>query len=270
MPYMEVARDVKLYYEDWGEGPVIIFVHGWTMSHKFWSYQTLKLPSGMRTIAYDLRGHGMSDKPFSSYSYQEYAYDLLHLILGLNLRNVTLVGWSMGAGICMEYLRLFGTERIAGFVSVGGSIPKYVKSPDWPYGLPLNTLQAWFDDLHRRRPEWQEELFNRIFVNPTVGSATKRWIWTIGMQASFPAAVGSLITLRNTDFRAFIPYIRIPFALFQGAKDDITLPEATQWIHAHNPRSKLIMFDESGHTPCIEEIDKFNAELTKFVFSLTT
>lgn len=268
MPYIEVARGVHLYYEDWGSGPIILFVHGWTLSHRVWSYQTLELPHRFRTIAYDLRGHGVSDKPFSSYSYQEYAYDLRNFILGLNLWNVTLVGWSMGAPICVEYLRLFGPDRITGFVSVDGAIPKYVASPDWPYGLPSETIRDWFEALHSRRPEFAEEASEVMFKNPEVGDATKRWMWKIYMQASFPAAVRSLISLRDADFRAFIPRINIPFALFQGAKDEITFPEAAEWIAANNPRARLTIFEKSGHTPFIEEIDKFNVELARFVLSL--
>lgn len=268
MPYIEVAKEVRLYYEDWGAGPVVLFIHGWTMSHKVWSYQTLELSRRFRTIALDLRGHGSSDKPLSTYAFPEYAYDLRNFITALNLWNITLVGWSMGAAICTEYLKLFGPDRITGFVSVDGAIPKFVTSPDWPFGLSPKTIQSWFEALHSQRPEFSLKLSQDIFKNPGVGSATKYWIWTIFMQASFPAAVRSLISLRDSDFRAFIPYINIPFAIFQGAKDNIIFPKAAQWIVSHNPRARLTIFEESGHTPFIEEIDKFNVGLAKFILSL--
>lgn len=267
MPYIEVARGVRLFYEDWGLGPVILFVHGWTMSHKVWSYQTLELSRRFRTIALDLRGHGSSDKPFSTYSYQEYAYDLRNFMTALNLWNVTLVGWSMGAAVCLEYLKLFG-ERVIGIVSVDGAIPKYVASRDWPYGLPLDTIQGWFEAIRHRRPELTQEFSLAMFKSNSVGSATKHWIWTIIMEASFPAAIRSLISLRDADYRGLIPCIRLPFAIFHGAKDDITFPEAAAWMAAHNPRASLTIFEESGHTPFVEEIDNFNRELERFVLSV--
>jgi pimeloyl-ACP methyl ester carboxylesterase len=268
MPYIEVARDVRLYYEDWGAGPVILFVHGWTISHQVWAYQTLELSRRFRTIALDLRGHGDSDKPLSTYSFPEYAHDLRNFIIALNLWNVTLVGWSMGAAICTEYLKLFGPDRIYGFVSVDGAIPKMATGPDWTFALSQATFQSWFKDLHSRRPEFAMKLAKDIFANPGIGNMTENWIWTIIMQASFPAAERSLISLRDSDFRTFIPHINIPLAVFQGAKDKIIFPKAAQWIVAHNPRARLTMFEESGHTPFIEEIDKFNLDLARFVLSL--
>ncbi|NPV52663.1 MAG: alpha/beta hydrolase [Firmicutes bacterium] len=264
MSYIEVARGIRLFYEDWGSGPVILFLHGWTMSHKVWAYQTSELAYRFRTIALDLRGHGSSDKPFSAYSYQEYANDIQNFIRKLDLWEVTLVGWSMGAAIGIEYLRLFG-DRVAKFVSVAGAVPKYVAGPDWPYGLPLDTIQAWLTGLRHQRPELAEEFSSAIFKSDTVGRMTKHWIWEIIMEASWVAATRSLMSLRDADLRDFVPKIRVPTAIFHGARDDITYLEAATWMAAHLPQARLIIFTESGHAPFIDEIDKFNREIERFI-----
>ncbi len=268
MSYVQVDRGVKLFYQDWGMGPVILFVHGWLQSHRAWDYQTNDLSNRFRTITYDLRGHGESDKPCSLYTYSEYAMDLYNLMLMLNLCNVTLVGWSLGSGIITEYLRLFGSERVSKFVSVGGTIPKMLSDKSWPYGLSTEFYESAYRGLHYTRAEFQRNFEYSAFVRKTVGNDTKEWLWINSMQTSLPAAVRTIISVRDADFRAFIPFIRIPFALFQGAKDQLTSPEAAMWIMKNNPAAKLVMFEESGHSPFIEEIDKFNKELERFVLGI--
>jgi len=92
MPYITVKKDsklpVRLYYEDWGEGKPIIFIHGWPVSHEMWEYQLAQLPQqGFRCIAYDRRGFGQSDKPWDGYDYTTLANDLKALLDELDLAS---------------------------------------------------------------------------------------------------------------------------------------------------------------------------------------
>src|SRR5882762_4864701 len=100
MPYFKSQESgntpVNIYYEDWGSGKPVVFIHGWPVSHEMWEYQSTALvQQGFRCISYDRRGFGQSDKPWSGYDYSTLAIDLRSLLEELDLTGVTLVGFSM-------------------------------------------------------------------------------------------------------------------------------------------------------------------------------
>src|SRR5690349_15828129 len=96
MSYVTVSDGTRLRLSQRGAGAPIVLIHGWKMSHRAWDKAMLALSRQFRVIAYDLRGMGESDKPDSSYDFAEHASDLADVIAALELRDVTVVGWSMG------------------------------------------------------------------------------------------------------------------------------------------------------------------------------
>lgn len=119
MAFFDATDATRIYYEDWGHGSPVVFVHGWPLSGGMWEYQTVPLSrAGFRCIIYDRRGFGRSDKPFSGYDYETMGADLAQLIDALDLQNVTLVGFSMGGGEVVEYLTRHNRGRVA-FASEG-------------------------------------------------------------------------------------------------------------------------------------------------------
>ena len=107
------GRPIELYYQDMGSGHPIILIHGWPLTHAMWEYQFMPLThNGYRVISYDRRGFGMSDQPAEGYDYNTLADDLKGLIDGLELDNVTLVGFSMGGGEVARYLARHHAHRV--------------------------------------------------------------------------------------------------------------------------------------------------------------
>src|SRR5688500_13159583 len=103
MPFATVGREnsgtVDLYYEDHGSGKPVVLIHGWPLSSRSWEKQVpVLLEAGYRVITYDRRGFGDSSKPASGYDYDTFAEDLHKLMTMLDLREATLVGFSMGGG----------------------------------------------------------------------------------------------------------------------------------------------------------------------------
>ena len=116
MSYMNVDAEpaTELYYTDVGEGQPVVLIHGWPLSHRMWERQINALvDAGYRCIAYDRRGFGDPGKPAGGYDYDTFASDLNDLILGLDLNDAVLVGFSMGGGEVARYIGTYGTERIA-------------------------------------------------------------------------------------------------------------------------------------------------------------
>ncbi len=88
--YIQIDNNVNIFVEDIGNGKPVLFIHGWPVNHIMYEYQLDVLPEyGIRCIALDLRGFGKSDRPFSSYSYNEMADDIRGVIDTLKLTNLT-------------------------------------------------------------------------------------------------------------------------------------------------------------------------------------
>lgn len=124
MPYVEVSPGVNVYVEDWGSGKPVFFIHGWPLSHRMFEYQFTQLPKqGYRCVGIDLRGFGKSDKPWGDYNYDIFADDVKLVLEALDLRDVTMAGFSMGGAITMRYMgRHFG-ERVSKVAFLGAAAP---------------------------------------------------------------------------------------------------------------------------------------------------
>lgn len=116
MNYVTVGREnsgtIDLYYEDHGSGQPVVLIHGWPLSSASWERQVpVLVQSGYRVIAYDRRGFGLSSKPVAGYDYDTLTADLHALMIKLDLRDATLVGFSMGGGEVARYLGSHGSDR---------------------------------------------------------------------------------------------------------------------------------------------------------------
>jgi len=125
-PYLETNERTILFYKDWGRGEhVVLFVHGWPFHSDMWQYQMLHLASaGVRVIAYDQRGCGLSPDPGTGYDFDTLADDLASVIEQLGLRKVVLVGHSIGTGQIVRYLSRHGSDRVSSIVLLSAIHPK--------------------------------------------------------------------------------------------------------------------------------------------------
>src|SRR5215207_8375599 len=110
----ENSTDIELHYEDHGTGQPVVLIHGYPLDGSSWEKQTAALlEAGHRVITYDRRGFGHSSKPTTGYDYDTFAADLKTVLDTLDLRDVVLVGFSMGTGEVGRYLGTYGSERVA-------------------------------------------------------------------------------------------------------------------------------------------------------------
>src|SRR5215469_18097836 len=103
MPKVTVGRensgDIEIYYTDHGAGQPVVLIHPGLVSGRAWDKQVpALLEAGYRVITYDRRGFGASSKPATGYDYDTLAKDAYHLLEALDLKDATLVGFSMGGG----------------------------------------------------------------------------------------------------------------------------------------------------------------------------
>src|SRR5512132_1604690 len=119
---------LRLHVREWGnaDGPPILFIHGWSQSHLCWARQYHSaLAEEFRLVAYDLRGHGMSQAPLEPEHYSDatlWADDVAAIIDQLHLDRAVLVGWSYGGFIICDYVRAHGQDRIGAVDLVAGAV----------------------------------------------------------------------------------------------------------------------------------------------------
>jgi len=122
----ENSTPIDLYYEDHGTGKPVVLIHGYPLNGASWEKQVPALLSaGHRVITYDRRGFGKSSQPTTGYDYDTFADDLRMLITHLELRQVALVGFSMGGGEVARYLGKYGSEGVRKAVILSG-VPPYL------------------------------------------------------------------------------------------------------------------------------------------------
>src|SRR5712672_3053547 len=139
----ENSTPIDLYYEDHGAGTPVVLIHGWPLSGASWEKQTAALlKAGHRVITYDRRGFGRSSKPTIGYNYDTFAADLDVVLKALDLRDVSLVGFSMGTGEVTRYIGKYGTERVRKAVLIGTLGPYLVKTHDNPEGVDPGVFEG--------------------------------------------------------------------------------------------------------------------------------
>src|SRR5207237_8418109 len=128
MPYITVGKEngtnIDIYYEDHGSGKPIILIHGYPLSGASWEKQMPVLfHAGYRVITYDRRGFGKSSQPTAGYNYDTFAADLREVITQLKLKDVTLVGFSMGGGEIARYFGKYGSKSVRKAVFISAVTP---------------------------------------------------------------------------------------------------------------------------------------------------
>ncbi|MGB3606736.1 alpha/beta fold hydrolase, partial [Psychroserpens sp.] len=158
-------ENVDIFYEDYGSGQPVILIHGWPLSRKSWEQQVWKIvESGYRCISYDRRGFGISSSPWGNYDYTSLTSDLHELIKQLELKNVVLVGFSMGGGEVVRYFTDFGNNNIAKAVLVSSIVPLVKKKEDNPDGVPEEVLDGIKEALQNDRVGFLKE-FSKGFYS---------------------------------------------------------------------------------------------------------
>lgn len=124
---------VRLHYVEAGEGKDLLLVPGWTLTAELWRQQIAEFSRTHHVVAFDHRGHGLSDAPAHGYRISRLAADARELIQALGLTNVTWVGHSMGCSVAWAYWDLYGGADLGRLVLIDEPAV-LVSFPDWPDG----------------------------------------------------------------------------------------------------------------------------------------
>ncbi|WP_278361942.1 alpha/beta fold hydrolase [Stutzerimonas kunmingensis] len=265
---------VQLYYKDWGpkDGPVVTFSHGWPLSSDSWESQMLFLASqGYRVVAHDRRGHGRSSQPWEGNDMDHYADDLAAVIEALDLKDVTLVGFSTGGGEVARYIGRHGTERVKKAVLVSAVPPMMLKTADNPGGLPLEV----FDGIRKASLEDRAQLYLDLASGPFYGfnrpgaKVSQGLIdsWRAqGLQAGHKNTYDSIAAFSATDFRGDLKKFDVPTLVIHGDDDQIVpLDSSGKASAALIKDAKLIVYPGAPHGLTDTHKERFNNDLLAFL-----
>lgn len=286
--YIEIDDNVFLHIRDWGQGKTIVFIPGWPLGHEMFEYQFTQLPQhGYRCIGISMRGFGKSSKPWGEYTYDVFADDLQSVLHSLALRNVTLVGFSMGGAIALRYMARHKGDGISKLVLCAAAAPSFTTRSGFPFRIEPEAVDSLIELCYSDRAKLNAEFGKIIFRNSdAVSPQLLDWFQSLGMEASPHATAACLATLRDSDLREDIQSVNVPTVLFHGLHDQVCPFELAETMTAQSEAmsngaeampageeaaaggirgARLIRFENSGHALFYEERDKFNAELMNFI-----
>jgi len=264
VPFAELETGIRMHYRDVGSGSPIVFVPGFAATLETWSYAVLDLAGRHRCVTLDLRGHGQSDKPLSAYSYEEMCGDLGALLARLDLRDVTLAGWSMGAAIGLKYVTDHDAEgRIARLAMIGAAAPRFVRTDAEPFGIGADDAAATLEGLRRSYPEAMAGFADANFHRTDL-ETTKAWLLSQWLDLPPYAAVPYYRTLTGSDLREHVERVAIPVVLFHGRHDTICDAGWIRYMATRIAGARVVWFEDSAHALMFEEPDRFSAELAAF------
>jgi non-heme chloroperoxidase len=268
------GESVDLAYQDVGTGRPVVLIHGWPASHAMWQYQLAELPKhDLRTIAYDRRGFGHSSKPWDGYDYDTLADDLKGLLDGLDLQDVTLVGFSMGGGEVARYMARHGGKRVSKVAFVSAVTPFLKKTSDNPDGVDPAVFTEMQESINKDWPDFLntfgKQFFNVGMLKHPVSQATLDWMQHLTLQASLKATLDCAQAFAETDFRNDLKAVNVPTLVIHGDADQTVPIKASSARAVELLRApQYLIYEGAPHGLFVTEKDRLNRDLVQFINSI--
>ena len=273
MGTLQLSGGGKLEFVDRGDGPAIVFLHGWSLGKEAFGKQRRELSDRYRVVIPDMRGHGNSEQFRRGDGIDTLAGDLERLLVALGLEEVILVGWSMGALVAWQTATGPQSGRIRGIVTID-MVPRVLNGEGWHHGLRAGTHLYDVDiDLTKMRDDWRA--FTRAYV-PMVfaaGKAAERRelideMLELVRDNDLESMTNLWQALVHADFVETVQQLDIPTLITYGALSQTYTEDAAIWMQEHMPNARRACFAESGHAPHLEEPQRFNQTLVAFADEL--
>jgi len=266
------ASRVRLHVEDsGGTGRPVVLIHGWPLSAESWKAQVPALrEAGYRVVAYDRRGFGRSEKPADGYEYDTLADDLAGVLEDLDLKDATLVGFSMGGGEVARYVAKHGESRLHSVVFASAVPPYMLKTSDNPEG-PLTQEKA--DEMRAGLEKDRDTFFDgftKDFFSANgelkVSEEERQAAITLCQQSDQTAALGCMKAFGTTDFRSDLKKVTVPTLVLHGDSDGTVPFEGSgKRTHAAIAGSEVVVLKDAPHGCNASHADAFNKALLDFL-----
>ena len=271
MKTITVKDGTKIFYKDWGTGPVITFSHGWPLTADDWDAQMLFFGSqGFRVIAHDRRGHGRSTQTWTGNDMDTYADDLAALFDELDLKNAVMVGHSTGGGEVARYLGRHGTKRVAKAVLIGAVPPLMLKTDKNPGGLPIDAFNGIRAGTVADRSQFFKDLtmpfygYNR--PGAKISEGVREHFWLQGMLGGVKPHYDCIKAFSETDFTEDLKKIDVPVLILHGDDDQIVpFADAGPLSAKLVKNSTFKVYAGGPHGVCQTHPEMVNRDLLDFI-----
>ena len=259
-----MVHGVNLAVEVHGDGPAVLFIHGYPLDRTIWREQLSEL-EGYRRIAPDLRGMGQSDAPDLGYSMATYAADLAALLDTLAVDQVILCGHSMGGYIAFEFLRQW-RSRVRGLI-----LADTRADPDSPEGRRARDGAA-ANARERGSGAVADSMLPKMLAPSTLADQPQvaKQVRALMAGTSVAGMVGALAAMRDREgSESLLPSLGdIPTLVLVGQADGLTPPEQARAMAELIPGSRLAIIPGAGHLPSVEQPAATTQSLREFLDSL--
>lgn len=258
---------VALHVREFGkpDGAAIVFVHGWSQCDRCWDRQLEgQLAASFRLVAFDIRGHGMSDRPCDPACYtdgQLWADDLAAVINAGGLERPVVVAWSYGGFILADYVRAYGDGALGGIVLAGSAL--HLKPPafaDLGPGLLENAQAMCLPDLGANIAATRRFL-RACTVDPLDADL---WEAALCWNMVVPPQIRGALIAREIDADDVLATLSVPVLVIHGAEDSIVLPSMARHAVERCPTAAASWYDGVGHMPFVEAQERFDQDLAAF------
>src|SRR6266702_1198729 len=255
---LEIDGEAIFLTDSGGDLPALLLVHGILMNHKVWDHQVAEFAQKFRVVCVDLRGFGQSTAGNPDFGFEDHANDLVAIIDKLQLRDVTLVGWSMGGAIGQVFAAEHG-NKISRLVLVD-TTPQLLASAEFPHALPVEAAMQLGQLLSTDFAQGCAAFCGMIA--PEDAEATKL-LTTIAAATSPGVALSAFASSGPRSLIGLLLQISTPTRIIAGSDDRICLPQASEYLAEHIPGCKhgVDWIQSAGHAPFLTRPKEFNALL---------
>ncbi len=271
MPYVSANDGTDLHFLTYGEGPDVVLIHGWPLSHAMWEYQVGDLvAAGNRVTMYCRRGFGHSGKPWTGYDYDTMTDDLATVMEAAKVKDAALVGFSMGGGEVSRYMSRHKGKNVRSTVLVSAVPPYMLKTDDNPEGVDGQIFEDMKAGLKADRPKFLTDFNQSFFGQGTEkGGVSEELLHNavqVAMQASPKATLDCVDAFGKTDFRADMDAFDVPTLIIHGTGDQTVPAEASAQRAADMIKgAELKTYDGAPHALVNTHTEQFNADLIEFL-----
>ncbi|MFH1133953.1 MAG: alpha/beta hydrolase [Nanoarchaeota archaeon] len=263
--YLRSFDGTRIFYKlSMKQGPTLVFLHGWGLNWTAWKEEISYFSKeGYSTLAIDLRGHGLSGKPMKAERYHMnwFTHDVKEVVKKHGLKDIILVGHSMGGMIALNYYALFPKD-VAAMALISST---YKSVLDEGSAKRLNPfLRHLFDYLERReRPQ------PRTRSDVDLSRIRSRSDYRIFLESVRAMPMRSVIaclegmTLFN--MKALLRRIKVPVLVLYGEGDRVRSLEESRFMKRRIPHAEITVIKRAGHNITITSPAALNRRMLDFL-----
>jgi pimeloyl-ACP methyl ester carboxylesterase len=254
---------MELGYEEAGQGPVLVLVHGFPVDHNIWRDQLAGLADVRRVMAIDLRGRGNSPASATDgWTIHDYADDIAETIDSRGISEVDLAGLSMGGYVAFSLLRNHA-DKVRSLVLMSTKAEE--DTPEARKGRDENASLV----KEKGSEALVEAMFDKL-VSKKATEEIKEKVRAMFLSIPPETAIADLVAMRDRpDFTQDLGSIRVPTLVVQGTDDDLLKVEAGRAMASSIPQGRFVSIPDAAHFVCIEQPSLVNQALRDFLEGVT-